>query len=40
MLEDKLEFQNKEQTIMEFPQKPEINTRSGRKIVAPQHLTY
>ena len=40
MLEDKLELQNKEQTIMEFPQKPEINTRSGRKIVAPQRLTY
>ena len=40
MLEDKLELQNKEQTIIEFPQKPEFKTRSGRKIVAPQRLTY
>jgi len=40
MLEDKLELQNKEQTIIEFPPKPKINSRSGRKIVAPQRLTY
>ena len=39
-LEDELELQNNDQTIIEFPQKTEVKTRSGRKIVAPEHLTY
>ena len=39
-IEDELELQNNEQTIIEFPQKPEVKTHSGRKIIALERLTY
>ena len=39
-IEDELELQDNKQTIIEFPQKPEVKTRSGRKIIAPERLTY
>ena len=39
-IEDELELQNNEQTIIEFPQKPEVKTCSGRKIIVPERLTY
>ena len=35
-----LELQQNDQTIIEFPQNTEVKTRSGRKIVAPECLTY
>ena len=37
---DELELQQNDQTIIEFPKNPEVKTRSGRKIVAPERLTY
>ena len=36
---DKLELQQNDQTIIEFPKNPEVKTRSGRKIVAPECMT-
>ena len=38
-IKDELELQQNDQTIIEFPQ-AEIKTRSGRKITAPERLTY
>ena len=32
--------QSNDQTIIEFPTNPELKTRSGRKIIAPERLTY
>ena len=37
---DELELNQNDQTIIEFPKSPEVKTRSGRKIVAPERLTY
>ena len=38
---DELELnQNNDQTIIEFPKNPGLKTRSGRKIIAPERLTY
>ena len=37
---NELELNQNDQTIIEFPKNPEVKTHSGRKIVAPERLTY